>query len=703
MVSRHITKKNERPGVQEQQNREVPKGCDTEDTKRASYTQTEIQAAHSPKLMMGIPGPFLGKNSRLETSENVLDKDDLYDAFRLDDEQGNIILGHSAQNSASGLNFIGEELETNPYLTMRDERSDNMADDDIQQRLSLCQDKRSQNRLASLMSFWESGNKGPKVLSIKKSVTNENKASDQKISKVEFNLSPSKAETFEYTDICESSKACSKSHNGTRHDDNVPVIPSYGEKMSSFDTVQKPQEHRLEFQSTSDSLNSPSKQLNNIHTYKLKDIYSSVLSVRKAITEQDTKACWESEKSRSQIIIRTPVCTPKHYSKQGLNISTRQNEVESPETMNSSSNRDLGELKSSSKGKPEQSFERVLVNIPLDDTNSESDNSSPLMACILGSNHSVKLSPVSYPSRNISSVSQDHRDQSAGGTVKISEQSRALSPRHMTEVLFKDSYPGKKCRMVGSQLRAFPINISPTEKPPLKGPEYTPREQSRYPHGRSAVEDSSPGKAGKLMTERPEQHFLSFPENTSERKIQYQLSSPHSPPRFRRSQAPGTVYTGNVNSKQTSQVHCSPVSRGQTSEQLITSPGITSTKRLVKGTEDIIPVELTEQMQMDDKASITRSCICLSSKHRPILAESTHVSGFSGQLNMQQWAGALGYESSEHTSSSQQSPPDSEITFVSSSSTSGEAWSLSLKSSACEHLFTRCTQGSVKTRRIICL
>lgn len=688
MLSRHRTKSMERPGVQEQQNSGVPKGRDTQDTKGASYTQTEIKAAISQKCMMGLPGPFLGEKTRLETSENVPDKDDLDDVIQLDDEQKNIILGHAAQNSASGLNFIREELETNPYLYMIEERSYN-------QRESQCQDKRSQNRLASLMSFWESGNKEPEVLMIKKSVTNENKASDRKISKEEFNLSPSKAKTFEYTDICESYKVCSKSHNGTRHDDNISFIPTYGEKMSSFDTVQKPQEDRFEFQSTSESLNSPSKQMNAIPTYKVKKMSSPVLSVRKAITEQDTKAYWEREKS-FEIIISTPVCRPKHST--DLNISTSQNRVESPETIKSSSNTDLGE--SSSKGKLEQSFKRVLVKSPLDDINTESYNSSPLKAHMLGSDHDIRLNPVSYPIRNISSVSQEHRDQSAGDKVIMHEQSRTLSPRHMPKMLSKDSYTVKECRMIRSQLRAFPINISPTKKPPLKGQEYTPKEQSRYTHAPSGVEDSNPRKDRKLLTETAEQHFLSFPENTSERMIQYKLTPRHAPPRFGRSQAAGTVYTDNINSKHMSQVDCLLVSKGQTSVQLITSPKQNrnaTTKRLVKGTEDVIPVVLTEQMQMDDsrcKASLTRSCIRLSSKHRPSLAESTHVSGLSDQLDMQEGAGVLECKSSEQASPSQQSQSESEITFDSSSSTSAEAWSLSQTSSACEH-FTWSTQGSV--------
>ncbi|MCJ8742545.1 hypothetical protein PDJAM_G00083200 [Pangasius djambal] len=667
MMSRHSAKGNKRPGVQEEQNREGLEG--TPDTENASHTQIEIKAKPSPKLRMGLPGLFSRKNTRVETSENVLDKVD--DVCRSGDKKDNIFLGRSAQNSASGLNFITEELEANPCLSMLDDRLHNIADDDIQRNESIYRDEGSQNRLASLMSFWESGNKGPKVLSTKKSETNENKVSDRKILKVEFNLSP-KPKVFKYTDICESYKGFSESHNGTRHDDNISVIPSVGEKMSSCDIGQKPQKHGLEIGSTSESLNSPTTQMDDIPVYKLKEIYSHVLSDRKAITEKDTtsdlKACWEREKSSPKIIISTPDCILKHYSQQGLNISTSPNRVESPGTSSSSLNRELGVLKASLIGKLEHSSKRVLVNSPLDDTDRKSYSRSPFRTCMVGSDESITFSPVSNPIRNISSVSQNHKGQSMGDTMKILEQS---SPRHTPKVLFRGLYTVKESRMVGSPVRAFPIDINPTEKTPLKGLEHTPRRQTRYPCGLSSAEVSGPGKDGNL----PEQHLLSFPGNTLERNIQYQLTSPHSPPCFGRSQDPGTIYVGNINSKQTSQVHSLPVSQGQTFVQLLTSPEHhrkTTTKSSIEGIEEVIPVVIPEQMQLDDmqcKTSLTGSSIHLSCQYHLSLAESTHVSRFSDQTDKQEWAGVQACESSEHMSSS--------------SSASAEAWSLSRTSSAC--------------------
>lgn len=242
--------------------------------------------------------------------------------------------------------------------------------------------------------------------------------------------------------------------------------------------------------------------------------------------------------------------------------------------------------------------------------------------------------------------------------------------------------------MVESPLRAIPIDINPTEKTPLKGLEQTPRGQTRYSHGLSSAEESSPGIDGKLLAERPDQHLLSIPGNTSERNAQYQLTSPHSPPCFGRSQAPGTVCIG----KQTSQVHSLLVSNSQTSVQLIISPEHhkkTTTKRSVEGIEVVIPVVLTEQMQLDDlqyKSSLTRASIHLSSQHHLSLAESTHVSGFSDQPDKKKKKSGLGYRFARvlNTSLSGQSQPESEITFDSSSSTSAEAWSLAWTSSAWE-------------------
>lgn len=121
---------------------------------------------------MGLPGLiFKKKQTRIKTSENVQDKDDV---CRPDDEQDNIIVGCSAQNSTSQLNFITEKHEANQCFSMI--RSDSLADD-IQQREHLYRGEGPQNVLSSLMSFWESGNKGTEVLSIKK-VPAENKVSD---------------------------------------------------------------------------------------------------------------------------------------------------------------------------------------------------------------------------------------------------------------------------------------------------------------------------------------------------------------------------------------------------------------------------------------------------------------------------------------------------------------------------------------------
>ncbi|XP_058267095.1 synaptotagmin-like protein 2 isoform X1 [Hemibagrus wyckioides] len=280
---------------------------------------------------------------------------------------------------------------------------------------------------------------------------------------------------------------------------------------------------------------------------------------------------------------------------------------------------------------------------------------------MLGSGESIKITPVSYPIRNFTSVSQDHIDQSTGDTVIILEQSRTLSSRHMTKV--------KESRMAGCPLRVFPIDISPTKKTPLRGMEHTPTGQhTSY----TSAKESSPGNDDILLAERPEEHLLSFAGNTSERIICYQPTSPHSPPCFGRSQAPGTVCTGNINSTQTSQAHSLPVSQSQTSDQLITSPETTNKR----------PVVLTEQMQLDDLQCRTspRSSIHLSCQHHPNIA-STHVSGFKHQPDQQERAGVRVYESSERMSVSLQSQPQSEITF--SSSTSTGSWPLFQRSSAC--------------------
>ncbi|KAF7701250.1 hypothetical protein HF521_002415 [Silurus meridionalis] len=322
MMSRHNGKGNGGPGVQEEQNREGPEDHGSPDTENISHIPGEIKANLSPKDK--IPGLYLRKDQRVETSEYVQGNVEVNDVFRPDDKQDSVILECSAQHSASGMNILTDELEANfPHSVI--DRSNNIADDDVQQRESLCQE--SQNRLAGLMSFWESENKGPKVLSFKKSVINE-KVSEQKIS--------SKEKPSKYTDVCASYKGFSDSHNGARFDDNISVIPflvydiSVLEKTSSFDPDQSPQGHELERESTFKSKNSPTKQKEDIPLSKLKE--SPLLSLRNVSTEQDTpsdlKAYWEKENSRFNIISSSPDC--EHHSQQGLNqpICTSPNDLE---------------------------------------------------------------------------------------------------------------------------------------------------------------------------------------------------------------------------------------------------------------------------------------------------------------------------------------------------------------------------------------
>ncbi|GAA6099805.1 synaptotagmin-like protein 2 isoform X1 [Tachysurus ichikawai] len=354
-------------------------------------------------------------------------------------------------------------------------------------------------------------------------------------------------------------------------------------------------------------------------------------------------------------------------------MSTSPNLVEIPETSISSINRELGEIKASSKGKLKQSSKGDLVNSPLDDTDRTPYNRSPFRTRMLGSGKSIKCNPVSHPIRNLTSVSKDHSDQSTGDPTTILEQSRILSTRHMTKVLSGDLQPVKKSRQGGCPRRAFPLDINPTEKTPSKGLEHIPRGQhTTYPHELSSTEESSPGKDGTLLAETPEQHLLSFAGNTSERIIEYRHTSPHSSPRFGRSEARGTVCIGNINSKQVSFL---PVSQGQTSVQLITSPANhqkTTNKRSVKGIEDAIPVVLTQQMQLDDlqhKTSLTRSSVHLSCQHHSNVADSTHVSEVSHQPDQQEWAGAQICKRSEHISFSLQSQAQSEVTLSSTTST----------------------------------
>ncbi|XP_037403488.1 synaptotagmin-like protein 2 isoform X1 [Pygocentrus nattereri] len=692
-----------------------------------SPTQEEIKAKPSPKPRRGLLALFSRAETKADSPETLLTKEDV--VHHPDDKKDNIIseslkAPHIPTNpevddisdvqSSSKLNVVTEEHEASVLLSKTEDSGalDDVDDDNTPQKESVDHGERSPSRLASLKSFWERGNKGPKILSIKKSAdTNqgempklseeENKDMDPKLPGI--NVNPFKANTSFGSSECPEDKS---SHE--RIGDGADAsVPSYEEKSLTFDInqiTQEPEEHGLQTEiSSEEPQSSPVKQKEQED-----EIPHPVPLVRKLLTQQDIepatisnlKSFWEKEASGPKITVSTPespdvqdAASLKKHSKKisesSLEVgSTSLDPVVGPERRKSSLTREAGMIMLSLKEKIEksqrkQSPSKVPVKSPQDDTDRISHSThhiSPLKTLKAVSDKGQKRSPRSSPIRNISSGVLDHDHQSGDDNLTaVLTQTRTPSPRHQPKVTPRDSFPVKESRKNGSPLRAFIIDVNPTEEVSAECLEHTSlnRDQIGYPAGQSHTDKSSPISDEKDLAEQ-------------NLKVTPQQSPPSSPGRF---QSSGRISIGNIGGIQISPVHSSPSSQGQTSACL-TSPE--HRRKTSDEGSDGSPIMLKERKRLDDfqpNIRLARSYIPLSYQHYLGLPESTHKSGCSDQPIRQEWIRVEVGEGSEQVSQGRASnesspsrcsqPESEEITFDSSRSASPDAWSQSRTSSVC--------------------
>ncbi|XP_037403490.1 synaptotagmin-like protein 2 isoform X3 [Pygocentrus nattereri] len=537
-----------------------------------SPTQEEIKAKPSPKPRRGLLALFSRAETKADSPETLLTKEDV--VHHPDDKKDNIIseslkAPHIPTNpevddisdvqSSSKLNVVTEEHEASVLLSKTEDSGalDDVDDDNTPQKESVDHGERSPSRLASLKSFWERGNKGPKILSIKKSAdTNqgempklseeENKDMDPKLPGI--NVNPFKANTSFGSSECPEDKS---SHE--RIGDGADAsVPSYEEKSLTFDInqiTQEPEEHGLQTEiSSEEPQSSPVKQKEQED-----EIPHPVPLVRKLLTQQDIepatisnlKSFWEKEASGPKITVSTPespdvqdAASLKKHSKKisesSLEVgSTSLDPVVGPERRKSSLTREAGMIMLSLKEKIEksqrkQSPSKVPVKSPQDDTDRISHSThhiSPLKTLKAVSDKGQKRSPRSSPIRNISSGVLDHDHQSGDDNLTaVLTQTRTPSPRHQPKVTPRDSFPVKESRKNGSPLRAFIIDVNPTEEVSAECLEHTSlnRDQIGYPAGQSHTDKSSPISDEKDLAEQ-------------NLKVTPQQSPPSSPGRFQSS------------------------------------------------------------------------------------------------------------------------------------------------------------------------
>ncbi|XP_049324783.1 synaptotagmin-like protein 2 isoform X2 [Astyanax mexicanus] len=744
-VSKDSSKVKEKPASPEDANKEVPESLDTQVTDTASPTQEEAKAKPSPKPRRGLLALFSRTEAKVESPKNVATQEDVVS------NSENIIsqeskLPQTPPNSEADdisdlqsslkLNVVTEQ-ETSPLLLKTEDSAnlDKESDEITKQKEGLDQGERSPNRLDSLKSFWERGNKGPKILSIKKSTDSnhsempnmsedENKAMDLKPPEVP--ISPSTVKTlsesseapdemlYTYVDSLESDKII-------RQGADSSFLPSHEEQSPTFEIDQIPQEPCKSQTTAEESQSSPVKQKE-----QKDEILPPVPSIRKFPTQENTepvtfsnlKSLWEKEKSGPKILISTTECVQAVHDVQDIsdvesldNNSKSVNEthlnvappspdpVQDPKRRKSSLTREAEKIMLSLKEKIEksqrkQSPGRVRAKSPLRGMSHSPDHVSPFKPPKSVSEKGKKLSPRLSPIRNVSSDVQDHQsaDENLNKVQLSPSQSKTTSPKNQPKVPPRDVYPVKESRKNGSPLRAFSIDINPTEKTPVDFLE-NKRPSVEFPSVKSLIDHSGPISDKKSHTKHPEEHVMPISGETSEPNPQYQLiTSQQSPSSLGRFQTPGGTKLGNISG--ITPFHSSPKSHGQTSAHQMTSPE--HHRKLSDQGTDGSPIMIRDKKQWIDlhpSIRLARSYIPLSYQYYLGLPESTNKSARSDQPEKQEWLRVeLGESSAEvfqgrvsnESSPSRCSQPESEeITFDSSRSASPEAWLQSRTSSVC--------------------
>uniref|UniRef100_A0A9J8B1L4 Synaptotagmin-like protein 2 n=1 Tax=Cyprinus carpio carpio TaxID=630221 RepID=A0A9J8B1L4_CYPCA len=391
------------------------------------------------------------------------------------------------------------------------EKTDKPICEDPPQRETFDQGEISPGVLANLKSFWERGNRGPKILSIKKeaeveesetSQLNENyhNAVDRRLS--DSSISPSEPKPNDPNPVDVESTTCEISPVSPRRASNgvdISAVSSHeDEKPSSLENNRVSEVSSSELQTlmvkknASSLLKHKDKSLGNelqeeslsrdisdlkkeISTYKMTPIQQE-----DKVLINDLKSFWEIEKS-GLIIEGSPTCTanvkdpspessPKHslveHSEPQFDI--RSNNPSSPERMI------FKEAALTQKEKMEQTEEkqRSPSTVPLQDLQDIRGRVPYIPQNISNFKQSIsdkhsKPSPPPSPLRSLPAKGQCDKPRSTDiYHPKDQDQTRTPSPLLQSKVPRRDSYPNKESRKDGSPLRTFAIDINPADKSP---------------------------------------------------------------------------------------------------------------------------------------------------------------------------------------------------------------------------------------------
>lgn len=663
--------------VQREKNQEEPKDCGTSDAKSPPVVQPKTKP--SPKTCRGLFALF----SRVEK------KDKSHDVLVSDEEATSQEKSTSELKPEAGDNESLQDENKKPEILQEENenKTGSPVCEDGSQRAMFVQDEVSPGRLANLKSFWKRGNKGPKILNIKKgdepSPFNEN---DHNALDLSISLSkssdpiPNPVNTSEYPVDVESTTSemsvLSTNENVKPSDLDIRKI-SEGSitkqqtdlsktdfelvSFSSFHYTDNTPDNKLQEDAVTDSLSRDISALKKeISTFKI-----SLGQQENKVSIDDLKSYWEKEKSGLRVLVGSPTHQESSSQRSSIKLSKSQLDIrsDSPDLMSSldqmslSSNNDDGlivkeermemnEEKQSPNTVPEQDQQDVRGRVPYSIHNTFKPQSN------LDKN--LKASPLS-PLGSLSSKGQNESQQSTDiSQSKDQDQTRTSSSLRQFKVPPRDSYPKKESRKEGSPLRTFVIDISPANKSPCTVKAKLDQTYEEKPSNLLHF-------FGKICkTNNPKENLMSPPQDSSELLINPLDSNPFH-------------FTAACSQVSASGQSCMSAEHGKTLEEDI-------------NVRPIMPKERKLSTDSQSSARQARSYIPLSLQHYLGVPEQA-ILNEKEKLEMQ--AGEVSKQVNQDGVSSESSPSLSqhdseEITFDSSGSSTPEAWSFSHTSSACE-------------------
>ncbi|XP_051542226.1 synaptotagmin-like protein 2 isoform X9 [Myxocyprinus asiaticus] len=575
---------------------------------------------------------------------------------------------------------------------------------DILKREMLDQGEISPGRLADLKSFWERGNRGPRILSIKTGagieenetyLLNENDHDTLDRRLPDSNISPSKfkpiLKTTEYPIDGES----------TTHE--FSLVSRYGVDMSAISLNKDVKPSNLDSSKESEGLSSglhtlmvksdvrlmssslqlrdnslqnkgqeeplPESLLRNISDLK-KEISTLKMSPSQQdnkVSINDLKSFWEKEKSGLRVIVGSPTCTPD-VEDPFTTLSPKRSSIGSTspvltsclDKMSLSLNKEVSlivqkEKMEKSQGptkEPIQDHQGIRGRI----TNI-AQNTSNCKPQLISDKH-LKPSPPSSSLRSLPEKGQHDTKQSTNiYQPKDQDQTRTPSPLRQPKIPPKDSYPNKESRKEDSPLRTFVIDISPPGRSPYNDKVKTHEEMPSY--SLNIVTE----KMGNINCS--EGYHMPLSQDSSK-----QCVIPKDGSTFYSKTGHSQVSASELN-------YTSPEHLGKTLDGDI-------------DIRPIMPKERKFSAESLTNSRLARSYIPLSLHHylsvpeQAVLDERERLGQVEVQIGEVFEQGNQGSVSNQSSPSRRSQSESEEITFDSSGSSTLEAWSFSRTSSACD-------------------